>query len=99
MTDTTNPGPSDVGGATAPTGGIEGGQSMLDGGALEDEGTGLTPPLGPAGADAASEGASGSLGEALAHPDRGVAGESVALAPQDTQDPSTLSGGRGEGAF
>ena len=99
MTETTNSGPSDVGGATAPTGGIEGGQSMLDGGAFEDDGSGLTPPLGTADADAASEGAGSSLGEALAHPDRGVAGESDALAPQDTQDPSTLSGGRGEGAF
>lgn len=99
MTETTNPGPSDPGGATAPTGGIEDGQSMLEGGALEDDGTGFTPPLGTTDVDAASEGTSGSLGEALVHPDGGVAGESDALAPQDTQDPSKRSGGRGEGAF
>lgn len=99
MTETTNPSPSDPGGATAPTGGIGDGQSMLDAGALQDDGSGLTPANNPPGKDAATDRPSGSLGEALLSRDRGGAGDGDALAPQDTSDPSTTSGGRGEGAL
>ncbi len=72
---------------------------MLDAGAMEDEGTGLTPPAGMSDTDTAPRRPSESLGDDLLRPERGAAGESDALAPQDTQPPSTLSGGRGEGAF
>ncbi len=97
MTEMTNPTPSDPGGATAPTGGTQDGNSMLDGGALEDDG-GLGAP------DEASRVSStpphgDPLGESLMDPDTGVATEGDALAPQDTTDPTTRSGGRGEGAL
>lgn len=40
MTEMTNPSPDDPAGPTAPTGGIDVGQSMLDAGALEQDDNG-----------------------------------------------------------
>lgn len=93
MTEMTNPTPSDPGGATAPTGGPQDGSSMLDGGALEDDGSGLAAP-----ADDSRGASTPPHGESLMDPDTGVATEGDAPAPQDTTEPTTRSGGRGEGA-
>jgi len=74
MTEATNPSPSDPAGPTAPAGGLDEGQSILDAGALEEDDAGPRSP------------------------DAGLAGESDALAYQDSSGPASRSGGPGEGA-
>ncbi len=50
MTETTKPGPVDPSGPTAPTGGLDEGQAMLDAGALDqDDAERPSPGAGPAG--------------------------------------------------
>lgn len=44
MTEMTNPGPSDPSGPTAPTGGPDEGQALLDAGALEQDDQGPRSP-------------------------------------------------------
>lgn len=44
MTETTNPSPADPAGPTAPTGGLDEGQSLLDAGSVEEEDGGPRSP-------------------------------------------------------